>query len=118
MNEAVELERAAKQSVTDLLTALQAGDVEKYYSLMSTADQAFMSLDALRSSMASMHEQTGRLLSFQVEGVVMHAAAGHAAAHVTLNFEHVPSQTELYHLSLEESSWRLDFDFLGIATGF
>ncbi len=39
------------------------------------------------------------------------AAALHAAAHVTMEFDKSPPKTELYNLTLDGSEWRLDFDF-------
>ena len=112
-----DLDLAATETVTELLKALQAGDVAKYRSLMSDSDQELMSQEELSQSMATMREQTGRLLSFRVEGIVLHAEAAHAAAHVTLQFENAAPKTELYNLTLEDSGWRLDFDFAELLGG-
>ena len=117
MENEVDLDLAATETVTELLKALQAGDVEKYRSLMSDSDQEFMSQEELSQSMAAMRDQTGRLLSFRVEGIVLHAEAAHAAAHVTLQFENAAPKTELYNLTLEDSGWRLDFDFAELLGG-
>jgi len=106
-----ELESNAIQTVTRLLEALRIGDVRTYHALMSDSDQQYMTEESLGQSMAAMREQTGALLTFRVEGIVLHTAALHAAAHVTMEFEKLPLKTELYHLALEGSDWRLDFDF-------
>lgn len=106
-----ELESAVTQTVTRLLEALQAGDVQTYRSLMTNSDQQYMTEEELTQSMAEMREQAGALVSFRVEGIVLHAAALHAAAHVTMEFDKSPPKTELYNLTLDGSEWRLDFDF-------
>lgn len=111
METQAEQEASAKQTVTSLLEALGAGNVETYRSLMSDSDQEMMSYDVMAENMAAMRKQSGGLISFRIEGVVLHAAARYAAAHVTLEFKNGSPQTELYHLTLEESGWRLNFDF-------
>ena len=106
-----DLDRAARETVTQLLEALQASDVEKYRSLMCDSDQEILTQEEVDLGLAAMREQNGRLLSFQIEGIVLHAEAAHAAAHVTLQFENAAPKTELYNLTFEDSGWRLDFDF-------
>lgn len=106
-----ELTDSATNTVVQLLEALRDGDAARYRALMSDSDQQYMTEEVLSENMASMRESTGPLLSFKVEGMVLHAAAGHAAAHVTLEFEKTTPQSELYNLTLQATGWRLDFDF-------
>lgn len=106
-----DIEESARATVAALLTALQGEDVEGYRSLLSNSDQEYMPLEVLRDNMAAMKEQAGKLLSFEIEGIVPNPAAGHAAVHVRLNFENMPPKTELYHVTNDDGEWRLHFDF-------
>jgi hypothetical protein len=117
MSEEPALIRGAEQAVTDLLEALRAGDVAKYHALMTASDQGMMSVEDLGQTVSAMREQSGPLISFTVEGTVMHAAAGHAAVHVTLEFEKTGAKTELYNLAFADGAWRLDFDFAELMGG-
>src|SRR5687768_5745415 len=101
-----ELEEGAKRAVAELLGALQAGDAARYHALLCAEDHHVLDEDAVRNSMAAMQEQSGRLLSYSVEGVRLHEAAGLAAVHVVLEFEITGPKTELYNAVLEDGQWR------------
>jgi hypothetical protein len=62
-------------------------------------------------------QQAGRLVSYEVEGVVLHEAAGHAAVHVRLEFEKSGVKTELYNVTRENDAWKLDFDLAELLEG-
>lgn len=117
MNKETELKAAAEQTVTSLLEALKESNAENYRLLMSDSDQEMISADLLAENMAAMREQSGRLKSFRIEGIILQTAARYAAAHVNLEFENSLPQTELYHLTLEDSGWRVNFDFAELLGG-
>lgn len=102
--------------LTRLFEALQSGNANQYRNLMSSSDRALMSEDDVAANMDGMREQLGGLITFAIEGVVLHSAAAHAAAHVSMNFDKVGHKIELYNLILEDSEWRLDFDFVELLT--
>ena len=110
MSEQTTLEETASQTVTALLTALQNGDAEAYYNLMSHADQEMMDAESIGQSMREMQQQSGRLQSFKVQGIVLHEAAGHASAHVLMDFELTGQKSDLYNLTRQGSEWKMDFD--------
>lgn len=105
------LEEEIRRTVTNLLNALQEGDVQGYRALMTPSDRQYMSEEALAENMRAMEASMGRLIRFQVEGVVLHPEARHAAVHVSLDFANLPTRTELYHLTADTGEWLLDFDF-------
>lgn len=112
-----ELESSAAETVNQLLAALSRGDYTAYRALLSESDQEIMTEDALRESIRMQEQQAGRLVSYAVEGVVLHEAAGHAAVHVRLDFEKIGTRTELYNVTRENDTWKLDFDLAELLEG-
>lgn len=102
-----ELEKKASRTIHRLMTAIQRGDAEKYHSLLSAFDKSVMDVDKIRQGIIGMKEQWGSLNSFAVQGVVLHKAAYYAAVYITMDFGIKGRASELYHLILEDSDWKL-----------
>lgn len=117
MFRATDSEEAAKDTVRQLLVALQDRDASTYHALLCRSDREFMTVPALEENITAMSEITGKLLDFSIEGVVLHAEADHAAVYVSLNFEGIPAGSELYNLTIEDGHWRMCFDFAELAGG-
>ncbi len=101
------LEENAKWTINKLMSAIQLGDAEGYYDLLSEDDKKIMKVEEIRRGMTEMEQQWGRLKSFTIQGVALREAADYAAAHITMDFEIKGNANELYHLTLENFGWKL-----------